>query len=226
MGAPSSPRVSVSRDSTRPRIFLASLRMVSTLRCAVSLSESRAHSSSILACPLIEVSRVSDGQAPREIAFRHLAGGSYDRLYGGEGGSGQEVRPAHQQHETQETDGGQNKGELLQDALDGRVGFARLYHPCVRRGGSSQFIRGCDWPGVDIVIRAFRGPFHLAVLLGLTVFEHFFPDGVVDLSRRKVRYVRQLWVRHLTKNLALSVPDDDDDVTARGGLRQFVLVLA
>jgi hypothetical protein len=61
-------------------------------------------------------------------------------------------------------------------------------------------------------------------VLGLTFFENFLPDGVVDLSRRKVRFVR--WLRHLTKNLALSVPDDDDDGTARGGLRQFVFVLA
>src|SRR5215207_6553211 len=90
------------------------------------------------------VFRVSDGQAPREIPFRHLAGGSYDRLYGGEGGSGQEVRPAHQQHETQETDGGQNKGELLQDALDGRVGFARLYHPCGRRDGRTELDLGAS----------------------------------------------------------------------------------
>jgi hypothetical protein len=58
-------------------------------------------------------------------------------------------------------------------------------------------------------------------VLGLIFFEHFFPDGVVDLSRRKVRFVR-----HLTKNLAPSVPDDDDDGPARGGLLQFVAVLA
>ena len=54
-GAPSSPRVRVSSDSTRSRILPASLRMARTLRLAVSVSFSRAHSSSILAWPLMEV---------------------------------------------------------------------------------------------------------------------------------------------------------------------------
>jgi hypothetical protein len=61
-------------------------------------------------------------------------------------------------------------------------------------------------------------------LLGLTFFERFIPDGVVDLFCRKVRSVR--WLRLLTENLALSVPDDDDDGTARGGLPQFVAIVA
>src|SRR5215213_6242052 len=245
------------------------------------------------------VFRVGDGQAPREIPFRHLAGGSYDRLHRGEGGSGQEVRPAHQQRETQETDGGQNRGEILQDTPDGGVALARLYHPCRRRDGRRELdlgasllelsleiiggIRGearldggvlgvelrrliherlslfpalqiltmrsladhfgnlvlliprrlehdiecrigLDPHGVDVVIRALGGAFRRAVV-GLTAFEHFFPDGVVDLSRLlKVRFLRRL--RFLTENLTLSVPQDDDDGTVLSERLQFVLVRA
>ena len=56
--APSSPRVRARSDSTRVRILPASRRITRTLRRALSGSSSSAHSSSILAWPLMAVSGV------------------------------------------------------------------------------------------------------------------------------------------------------------------------